>query len=306
MCDLFPLCGGHDTTFLWANIAKPTAVLTTSWSSCTCWGWHPQSSGCQIPSQCSTQKGGIDKLPCYIVFSIDRQNRLINPCQMAIRIIDPKKDANKIIDTFIEKKHIYIYCIIRSVNKGEAPPQWDHLKQSPYPILIPWWHLSPIWIWLTKAPTQTKMQLQRVLQVHIRGDLVLSMLNTVAISRRCFSLGVLTVRVRVRCSVDVVSGASGIFPVNFCIKRLLWHVHVHKTALVTCPCAFRLDRLAQNRCRGPGVRHFSCQFLHEVALVTCPCAFRLRRLPQNGCCGRHLAQGSCKRPLTEVLPTELL
>ena len=42
---------------------------------------------------------------------------------MAIRIIDPKKDANKIIDTFIEKKHIYIYCIIRSVNKGEAPPQ---------------------------------------------------------------------------------------------------------------------------------------------------------------------------------------
>ena len=31
-------------------------------------------------------------------------------------------------------------------------------------------------------------------------------------------------------------------------------------ALVKCPCAFRLRRLAQNVCRGIGVRHFSCNF----------------------------------------------
>ena len=41
------------------------------------------------------------------------------------------------------------------------------------------------------------------------------------------TLGVLTVRVRARCSVEVVSGASGMFSVNFRIKWLLWHVHVH-------------------------------------------------------------------------------
>ena len=35
------------------------------------------------------------------------------------------------------------------------------------------------------------------------------------------TLGVLTVRVRARCSVEVVSGASGMFSVNFRIKWLL-------------------------------------------------------------------------------------
>ena len=97
-----------------------------------------------------------------------------------------------------------------------------------------------------------------VLHVHISCDWVLSMLNTVAINRRCFALGVLTVRGRARCSVEVVS-----------------------------------------------VRNFPCKFQRKTALVTCPCAFRLRRLAQNGCWGRHLVQRSCKRPLTEVLPTEL-
>ena len=39
--------------------------------------------------------------------------------------------------------------------------------------------------------------------------------------------GVLTVTVKARCSIEVVSEASGIFPVNFRTKCLLWHVHVH-------------------------------------------------------------------------------
>ena len=47
----------------------------------------------------------------------------------------------------------------------------------------------------------------------------------------------------------------------------------HETALVACPCAFRLRR---HRWPGPGAQPFSCKF-------PCPCAFRLRRLAQNGC-----------------------
>ena len=38
---------------------------------------------------------------------------------------------------------------------------------------------------------------------------------------------VLTVTVKARCSIEVASEASGIFPVNFRTKCLLWHVHVH-------------------------------------------------------------------------------
>ena len=39
--------------------------------------------------------------------------------------------------------------------------------------------------------------------------------------------GVLTVTVKARCLIEVVAGASGIFPVNFCTRWLLWNVHVH-------------------------------------------------------------------------------
>ena len=100
--------------------------------------------------------------------------------------------------------------------------------------------------------------------------------------------------------------ASGIFSCKF----------PRKMALVICPCAFRLCKLAQNGCRrgvpGPfaqtfpskmdlmtrpcacrlrslaqngvpgGVRGiFSCKFTHKLALMTCPCAFPLCRLAQN-------------------------
>ena len=47
--------------------------------------------------------------------------------------------------------------------------------------------------------------------------------------------GVLTVAVKAGCSFEVV---SSVWPLQ------------HKRALVRCPCAFRLRRLAQTRCRG--------------------------------------------------------
>ena len=37
-------------------------------------------------------------------------------------------------------------------------------------------------------------------------------------------------------------------------------------AFVTCPCAFRLRRLAHSVCRGHGARHLSSQFLHKRLL----------------------------------------
>ena len=54
----------------------------------------------------------------------------------------------------------------------------------------------------------------------------------------------------------------------------------HNMAVVTRPCAFRLHRLAQNGCRGFGLRHFTCKFAHKMILVTCPCPFRPHRLAQ--------------------------
>ena len=41
-------------------------------------------------------------------------------------------------------------------------------------------------------------------------------------------------------------------------------------ALLKCPCAFRLHRLAQNAGPGRRVRHFPCQFPHKMALVRSP------------------------------------
>ena len=73
--------------------------------------------------------------------------------------------------------------------------------------------------------------------------------------------GVLTVRgkkIKARCLIEVVSRASGIFPVNF-----------HKMALLKCPCAFRLRRLARNDDPGIGVQHVSCKFPHKMALAKC-------------------------------------
>ena len=38
--------------------------------------------------------------------------------------------------------------------------------------------------------------------------------------------------------------------------------------LLTCPCAFRLRRLAQNAGREISVRHFPCKFPHKIPLLT--------------------------------------
>ena len=51
-----------------------------------------------------------------------------------------------------------------------------------------------------------------------------------------------------------------------------------KMALVTCPRAFRLHRLAQNVRLTSGLWHFTCKFPQYMTLVTCPRAFRLCRL----------------------------
>ena len=82
--------------------------------------------------------------------------------------------------------------------------------------------------------------------------------------------GVLTVSDKARCSIEVVSEASGIFPVNFHTKCLLWNVHVH------FDCAGLHKTLAPGLASGS----FPVNF-HRLPLVTCPCAFRLHRLAQS-------------------------
>ena len=64
----------------------------------------------------------------------------------------------------------------------------------------------------------------------------------------------------------------------------VWHfsrTFPHKMALVKCPCAFRLRRLAQKDGSGKPVPIFSVESPHKVALVTCPYAFRVCRLARN-------------------------
>ena len=111
----------------------------------------------------------------------------------------------------------------------------------------------------------------------------------------------------------------------------------HKMALVTCPCAFRLRRLAQNKSRGPGARHFPCDFLHILnnscdmsCNFDCAGLCKARNLAQTACqetSDRELVQRSCQetsygdlvqracqetsyrdlanRALTEILPEDL-
>ena len=57
--------------------------------------------------------------------------------------------------------------------------------------------------------------------------------------------GVLTVRVKARCLIEVVAGACGIFSVNF------------HTTNGSCECAFRLRRLAQSVLPGLGIGFLS-------------------------------------------------
>ena len=52
-------------------------------------------------------------------------------------------------------------------------------------------------------------------------------------------------------------------------------------ALVKCPNAFRLHRLAQNVNLSFALRHIASNFSRKIVLLKCPCAFRLCRLMQN-------------------------
>ena len=83
--------------------------------------------------------------------------------------------------------------------------------------------------------------------------------------------GVLTVGVKARCLIEVVSGAFCIFPVNFNTEWFLWNVDVH----FDCTGSHKKDVPG-------GVRgHFAGKFPYKMALVKCPCACRLRRLAQS-------------------------
>ena len=124
----------------------------------------------------------------------------------------------------------------------------------------------------------------------LEGKFDFCMFNTGTIKTTCWTSvpqtvwphwGVLTVGVKARCSIEVVSLASGIFPVNFHTKWLLWNVHVH------------FDCAGSHK---TGVAVLGCgifpKFQYSMALVACPCAFRLRRLAPGSHKTRNLAQTS--------------
>ena len=84
------------------------------------------------------------------------------------------------------------------------------------------------------------------------------------------------------------SEASGFFPVNSRIKWLLCSTQVH----FDCAGSHKVCV----------ARHFPCIFPHKVALVTCPSAFRLRRLAQVcvAVLGRGVLLVICIRWLVQV------
>ena len=116
--------------------------------------------------------------------------------------------------------------------------------------------------------------------------------------------GVLTVSVKARCSIEVVSEASGIFPVNFCTKYLLWHVHVHfdcagshkmlapEVSAAIFPVNFHTKWLLWN-----GRVHFACAGSHKTSVAglasgTFPVNFHTKWLLCNvhvhfDCAGSH-------------------
>ena len=88
-----------------------------------------------------------------------------------------------------------------------------------------------------------------------------------------------------------------------CPRPFFLKQYPYKMALVKCPCAFRLSRLAQNAVPGGVPVHFSEKNLYKMALVKCPCAFRLSRLAQNAVPGgvpvhfswkKSIQNGSCE------------
>ena len=83
-----------------------------------------------------------------------------------------------------------------------------------------------------------------------------------------------------RCLIGVFHRSTWVlfFPVNCRINLFLWHVQV-KCVSIAQACTNSAARVFLDL----GLRHFTWAFLQKTALLTCPCAFRLRRLAQNGC-----------------------
>ena len=78
----------------------------------------------------------------------------------------------------------------------------------------------------------------------------------------------------------------------------------------TCPCEMSMCVLSSQTCTNwghiRGLRPFTCKFPQKVALPTCPCAFKLRRLAQSQqshteILPRDLLRGAS----TEILPRDL-
>ena len=61
-----------------------------------------------------------------------------------------------------------------------------------------------------------------------------------------------------------------LLPENSRIKLLVWHVHVHFDSASSAKVGLSL-----------GVRHFARELSRKMALLRCPCAFRLRRVAQS-------------------------
>ena len=106
--------------------------------------------------------------------------------------------------------------------------------------------------------------------------------------------GVLTVTVKARCSIEVVSLVSGFFPVNFQTKSLLWNVHVH----FDCAASHKTRHLMQKSCQETSYRELvqrSCQETSYEDLVQRSCQeTSYRDLDNRVFIYRDFVQRSCQ------------
>ena len=126
---------------------------------------------------------------------------------------------------------------------------------------------------------------------------------------------VLTVTVKARCSIEVVSSVSGQFPVNFHAKWLLWHVHVHfdcarshKTMAAWYASDISLAHSTQNGCDDMSMCISTAQARakNETSHTKILPRGRLSRDFAKRPLLEILFRDLAKRPLTEIFPTELL
>ena len=75
---------------------------------------------------------------------------------------------------------------------------------------------------------------------------------------------------------------------KICAADFVWSWFAVFDMKIRYPHSFRLRRLAQTVVPVLVCDILPCTFSHSLVLVTCPCAFRLRRLAENGCRGLGL------------------